>query len=221
MSRFVVTGLLFLAAAATGFSALGQLADATRDSSLHSWAVAGYWVLKTVILAAFCVFVALRDEPRKRSRQAGAFLAVGVAVAAVVLMKEPSATSTTQVVVGDVVAFVFCAWLLAAVLALGTCFGFLPEARGLVTRGPYRLVRHPVYVGEMGTVGGFLLGAPSVWNVCVALSFCGAQLARMRMEERALAAEFPEYRQYAARTPRLFPKLARDGRRELAAWRTS
>ena len=107
------------------------------------------------------------------------------------------------------------AWLIAgywalklSVLALGRCFGVLPEARGLVTRGPYRLVRHPVYLGEIAACVGLLLAAFSVWNVGCFVVLCAAQWVRMGLEERALEDTFPEYAAYAARTPRLIPWTA-------------
>ena len=110
-----------------------------------------------------------------------------------------------MLIAGEVVALLSCAFLLASVLALGTCFGVLPEARGLVTRGPYRLVRHPVYLGELGACAGLVMGAPTAWNLSAAAVLLAAQLVRMRLEERALEREFPEYAAYAARTPRLLP----------------
>ena len=111
------------------------------------------------------------------------------------------------VAAADVLTVVACLWQLVAVLALGRCFGILPEARGLVTRGPYRLVRHPVYLGELGACAGLLLGAPTTWNVVCATGFGLFQAIRMRLEEQALAAQFPEYATYAASTPRLLPGL--------------
>jgi protein-S-isoprenylcysteine O-methyltransferase Ste14 len=85
----------------------------------------------------------------------------------------------------------------------------LPDARKLVTHGPYRVVRHPVYLGELVIAGAFLIASPSTWNVAVAAAFVVAQIYRMGLEERALAAEFPEYAAYAASTPRVLPALAR------------
>ena len=50
---------------------------------------------------------------------------------------------------------------------------------------------------------------PSLRNLGVAAVFVGAQAVRMRLEELALAEEFPEYAGYAAETPRIVPLLSR------------
>jgi Flp pilus assembly pilin Flp len=99
--------------------------------------------------------------------------------------------------------------MLYAALALGRCFGVLPEARGLVTHGPYSLVRHPLYLGEFAAVAGLLIASPSARNLAAGVVFTIAQFTRMGLEERALTREFPEYADYAARTPRLVPSPAR------------
>ena len=98
--------------------------------------------------------------------------------------------------------------MLASALALGTCFGVLPEVRGLVTRGPYRIVRHPIYLGELGAYAGLFVASPRLLNLIGGLFFVAGQATRMRLEERALRAEFPEYAAYAARTSRLLPRVS-------------
>jgi protein-S-isoprenylcysteine O-methyltransferase Ste14 len=77
--------------------------------------------------------------------------------------------------------------------------------RGLVMRGPYRLCRHPVYFGEIVALAGLVLAAPSPANLVVFIAVVAAQVVRMQLEERALTEAFPEYRGYAARTPRILP----------------
>jgi len=79
--------------------------------------------------------------------------------------------------------------------------------RGLVTRGPYRWVRHPVYLDEITAMLGLLLPILSARNLAVFALFCALQLWRTRHEEAALAATFPEYADYRRRTPRLLPGL--------------
>ena len=157
-------------------------------------------IYRPAVFAAFCVFVFLRKPSKRPSREPVAFLACAAAILAVIALREPpEAASTALVVAGELVTVAFGVWLLVSVLALGRCFGVLPEARGLVTHGPYRFVRHPVYLGELGAAAGLVLAAPTAWNAGVLAVFLGAQAVRMRLEERALAAEFPEYSAYAAR----------------------
>jgi protein-S-isoprenylcysteine O-methyltransferase Ste14 len=206
VSRLLVTGLFTAAAIATAFNAVDRLQFAVEAGTTRSWALAGYWLLKTAVIAAFAYFVAVRHESRRPSRDPLAFIACGAALGLLLVLRQPSEGSDAGLVlVGDFVALASYVWLLASVLVLGKCFGILPEARGLVRRGPYRLVRHPVYAGELGAVVGFVIGAPNLWNLLVLAAFFAAQSVRMRLEEQALTREFPEYADYAAVTPRLVP----------------
>jgi protein-S-isoprenylcysteine O-methyltransferase Ste14 len=223
ISRVLVTAVFLLVTGLTAKTGSDHIHSAfSLTGGARAWAISGYWILRVVVMAAFTYFVAVRDEPRKRSRNPLAFAAFAVSLASFALLRQPSELdSTTLVVVGDFVAFGACIWLLASVLALGKCFGVLPEARGLVTRGTYRIVRHPVYLGELGTFAGFLIAAPTAWNLAVVVGFCLGQAVRMRLEEQALTLEFPEYADYAARTPAVVPGLRRPTPERIPASRLS
>jgi protein-S-isoprenylcysteine O-methyltransferase Ste14 len=208
VSRWVVTGLFTILALASVVGAVDAWADAFADASVRAASVAGFVTLRTAVLFAVSVCVLTRKPPKRHSRDPVAFAACAVALSSVVLIEKPTdAASTTLVVAGDLVALAAWAWLLVSFVALGRCFGLLPEARGLVTRGPYRLVRHPVYLGEFVGVAGLLIASPTVRNLGLAVAFAAAQAVRIRMEERALGEEFPEYASYSAATPRLVPRL--------------
>src|SRR5918911_3687163 len=200
MSRYVPGALFAAFTAATAATLAKGVGHALASGTAHAWLVACYWSLKTIVVAAFSYFMFVRRPSRRPSRDPAALAACAVAIVAVVALGRPGAGSTATLVAGESVALASCLWLLASVLALGRCFGVLPEARGLVTRGPYQIVRHPVYVGEFGTFAGFLLAAPTAWNLAVVVVFCVGQAVRMRLEEQALTLEFPEYADYAART---------------------
>jgi protein-S-isoprenylcysteine O-methyltransferase Ste14 len=210
VSRFAVTAIFLAMTAATLVSVLESWREALATPEGRAWAVAAYTVLRLAIVAAFSLFVFMRPPSRRPSRDPIALVACATAVAAVVvLQKPPEGASTSVVVLGDLLALVSCIWLLASVLTLGRCFGVLPEVRGLVREGPYRIVRHPVYLGELGACAGLVVAAPTAWNVGVAAVFAAAQAVRMRLEEEAIAEEFPEYAEYAHATPALFPRLGR------------
>ena len=208
--RRVVEVLFTAMALATAVSAVEAIGHAITDPSARKWSLVGYWLLRTAVVTAIAAFVFARQPARRRSREPVAFLACAVAIVSLLALEQPAdGAGTGLVAAGELVALVSCAWLLASVLTLGRCFGVLPEARGLVTRGPYRVVRHPMYVGELGLCLGLVIAAPSAWNAGVFAVFALAQATRMRLEERALTNEFPEYARYATSTARFIPHTLR------------
>lgn len=209
MGRRLVIVVFALMATAVGAETVAAIGDAVAAGNLDSWLVAGYDLLKLTVAVAFTVFVVTRGPARERTRDPIAYLACGAAILPAVLRAPSESASTGLMLAGELVALLGCAWMLVAALALGRCFGVLPEARGLVTHGPYRLVRHPLYLGEFAAMGGLLLASPTLRNLSAGVVFVAAQLTRMRLEERALTKEFPEYSDYAAVTPRVIPRLPR------------
>lgn len=210
MRRWLVPGAFLTIACITAVAAAGPLTAVGDQPTARHALLALYWMLRAAVAVAFAAFTVNRSEPRRRSREPVAFVACGVAMLALVVMAAPpKGTAPALLIAGDALAVGGCVWLLASVLSLGRCFGVLPEARGLVTRGPYSLVRHPVYLGEITAVVGLTLAAPAQRNFVVLAVLVAAQLVRSRLEERALSDAFPEYASYAARTGRLLPKLWR------------
>jgi protein-S-isoprenylcysteine O-methyltransferase Ste14 len=78
----------------------------------------------------------------------------------------------------------------------------------LITSGPYRFVRHPIYSGYLALLLGSGLGMLNVWLLLLwPLALVGI-LIQVGSEERLLGAKFgPAYRRYAGRTGQLVPRL--------------
>jgi protein-S-isoprenylcysteine O-methyltransferase Ste14 len=124
--------------------------------------------------------------------------ALGLSAGQPVTRPEAAGLAFAFMLAGTALAF-WSAWY------LGTSFSLLPQARHLVTSGPYRYVRHPIYLG------GLLIAVGEVWLrfsmlvVLLNLLFLAAQIVRLRYEEDLLERTFPAYREYRARTSALVP----------------
>ena len=112
--------------------------------------------------------------------------------------------------VGIALAITLVGVTLAVVSAnsLGGSFSFGPQGRALVVRGPYRLVRHPIYLAELAMIVGVTVVNPRVVLLAGAFAVIVLQLVRIRAEERLLRSTFPGFNSYAAVTRyRLVPFL--------------
>lgn len=94
-----------------------------------------------------------------------------------------------------------------AVWHLGTAFSIVPEARRLVQTGPYRWIRHPLYLAGFVIGLGLLMVSFSPPALGLFIAFTGCQCLRMEYEEEVLAEALPGYRDYRCRTWALLPRI--------------
>lgn len=81
------------------------------------------------------------------------------------------------------------------------------QRHGLVSKGIYRLIRHPIYAGDLLLLLGLELALNS-WLVVLVILLAPAVLRQAVREERMLQEILPGYRLYCERTKRFIPFLA-------------
>jgi protein-S-isoprenylcysteine O-methyltransferase Ste14 len=80
-----------------------------------------------------------------------------------------------------------------------------PTAGGLVTRGPYKYIRHPIYAAVVVFAVVGVLANWSLLNGLLGLVVAAGMVTRAVCEERLLRVQYPEYADYTRRTWRMIP----------------
>lgn len=122
------------------------------------------------------------------------------------LLVRPIGGDTSQFAsLGAALMLMSVAMQFGAKLTLGRSFGVVPAQREIVVRGPYKLVRHPIYASYLVGHAGFLLLNPSLFNLAIYAIAISLQIARLLREERLLS-ESPQYQTYLSQVRyRLLP----------------
>jgi protein-S-isoprenylcysteine O-methyltransferase Ste14 len=94
---------------------------------------------------------------------------------------------------------------------LGTNWSAMPSIKKdheLIQRGPYRLVRHPIYTGLLLAVFGSCLAGGRVGELCVVAMAAILLIVKLKAEEALLMRQFPDaYPQYRRRVKAIIPFL--------------
>ena len=128
-----------------------------------------------------------------------------VQVAAKISPSSLSATSLALAKIALVVWAIGVAFEMWTVWQLRFAFSIVPQARILQSTGPYRLVRHPIYLGYIIINLAFWMAHMHLGLGIVVVAWIGITLVRIRYEENVLRESFPEYAAYAAKVGRLWP----------------
>ena len=168
------------------------------------------------LFAAFClipvVLFVIRPKPQSADSRilprVVAFLGTAIlllsatSVAGGMLVFSVPAWMATVCTMVLVVATAGAVW---GLLTLRLSFGIFPTARRLVTGGPYRLVRHPLYVCEILSALAMMISDARLAMIALIAVFCGLQVTRIHYEESLLSKSFPQWRAWAAGRARLIP----------------
>ena len=165
-------------------------------------------VCQWLFIGAWAVLQAVRLRPIAKSAgllpRAAALVAAGMPPFFILFERAPpvlayNVASTLLGLAASIMAVV-------TVSFLGRSLSIMPEARRLVTDGPYALVRHPLYVCEVLGGAASVLQYRSVAALCLFVFMIALQVARGNWEEQVLARAFPDFAAYRQRTPFFIPR---------------
>lgn len=156
----------------------------------------GRWTsLFWMVSEGFVVFLLVFRRPTRAVSRSPWDWFAGVAGSFLVLLVRPTAGGAAVDTLGFSLQLLGTGFQLYGKIALGRSFGIVAANRGIVSSGPYRLVRHPIYLGYLVTHAGFMVSNFTLWNLAVYLASYVFQFARIFAEERLLSAD-GEYREY-------------------------
>jgi len=108
-------------------------------------------------------------------------------------------------IVAQVAAFALMLWARRTFGKRSFHLGANPSEGELVTSGPYRFVRHPIYTAVFVFVSASVLGSPSIQTVLFAAVVTIGAVIRTVCEEELLVRQYPEYEEYSRKTKRMIP----------------
>lgn len=89
-------------------------------------------------------------------------------------------------------------------------FQILPHVKHgsrLVTTGPYKYVRHPMYLAILLICTALVLDSFSPWKLMTLIMLAVVMIKKIEYEERLLATHFEKYADYKRKTPSMIPSL--------------
>jgi protein-S-isoprenylcysteine O-methyltransferase Ste14 len=191
-----------------------RILDVAFAAAIAGWGVAAFSAapagpvgaaLLALQLCVAALFLVRRGEVRAAPGWALALASPAVVAGAFVLAAAPAPSRWPWPS-----TLLFCAGVLvsgSALLTLGRSFAVLPGLRGIVVGGPYRLVRHPAYLGELAMVSAAALARGDLSALFLALLAVALVVVRIGAEESLLSTD-AAYRAYAVRVrSRLLPGL--------------
>ncbi len=168
-----------------GAAGAAFFAQATLQSYLqtHRFIGGAFFVEQMWVVIAYLI----RRPARAVSRRVGDWALAFGGTFGGVLFRPDGAHPQWGLTAGLTLQLIGLAICVTSFLALGRSFGFVAADRGLVRRGPYAVVRHPIYASYLLLQFGYLLQSISVRNALVLLFASGCNVGRAVAEDRVLA----------------------------------
>jgi protein-S-isoprenylcysteine O-methyltransferase Ste14 len=183
-------------------------ADAARPLAVYAIGMAmRLSTIAFLLLLAAATILRARPTGKARGLEPRISALIGAFLVYAIPLFPRRELSVTAEMVSTLLVLFGSAAAIYTLLQLGGSFSMMAEARRLVTSGPYRLVRHPLYLAEELAIVGLSMQFFSPATAFVLAVHIAFQLRRMHNEETVLAESFPEYAAYRQRTARLLPGI--------------
>jgi len=168
-------------------------------SLLSSFCLATFYVLLTLLLITRPPAKAQADGLLPRiAAFVGGYMPWAITFFGKTEQALPNLLSTACVLTGTIM-------MLVTIRHLGRSFSVVPQARSVVQTGPYRWIKHPLYLAEEIAIVGVVLQYLTPITVIVLVLHFGVQVCRILYEEDLLRRTCPEYSIYEATRWRLIP----------------
>lgn len=187
--------MTFVAALAPWVPQLWSATPSAWPAKLSAW----IWIIGALMMAVLSL---TRAAPREARSDYQALIAASAMIVLPLFMRPFTRFTATNwptlEAAGTIFQVVGLSLMLVGWLYLGRHFGLLPANRGLVVRGPFRIIRHPVYASWLLTAFGTSMAAPSVRNFALVALTIPFMVWRIALEEELLDHD-PQYLAYRQR----------------------
>ena len=155
------------------FAALVSGVAAWENPTLLAW----LYAFHNLLLAWFYA----RRQPAERYDRRGLWLGM---IAALLPVIPYSDVAPWYILLPGLAGYGLCLW---ALVTLGPRFGIAPADRGLTVRGPYRFIRHPMYLGELIFRVALVFSSRNIaLALLVGLLLAAIQISRILREEKLI-----------------------------------
>jgi protein-S-isoprenylcysteine O-methyltransferase Ste14 len=192
-------GMWFILLALCVANKIGASLTDPWPSLLSSFCLASFYMLVALLIMARPPAKAQADGLLPRiAAFVGSYLPWTITLFGKTEQTLPNLLSTACVLIGMIMTLV-------TIRHLGRSFSLVPQARSVVQTGPYRWIKHPLYLAEEIAILGVVLQYLTPVTVIILVLHFGVQVCRILYEEDVLRRNCPEYCTYEASRWRLIP----------------
>lgn len=144
----------------------------------------------------------------ERGAKAVIFNAIGILATVFILVSGPILTPTVLYLLIQVFGLLLIIWALIAINVGKKHSGHaLPEGYFFITKGPYEIVRHPIYAGFLLIIFSIVEIEFTFLRLVALLILCSAILMKILREEYTMTEEVHDYKEYKKKTKAIIPYL--------------